>query len=705
MGLLYGGILWASVACAIPVIIHMVMRTKARPVVLPTMQFVRKSHRASISRRKIKHYILLALRILAVILLVLLIAGPSMLDRDDSSSTAAARAVVIVIDNTASMGYRFRGETLAERGRRMASNYVASLPAGSRVAIVDSSGEGGSGFLADLSLAADNVLDLSPGYGGEGLAPAIGRAVEMLDGVAFERREIVVVSDMTSVAWRGLKSMENVKGLIVRVIDPGQAGMTNVAIKEPYIADGEIPLNGETELSIGISCVNAGGNVPVRVEFDGREISRPVIQTDSDGAGNVNVRLVARRGGVLQGRVMLAGDDLLQSDNIRYFTVRAVRPRQYLLISPSATGNDDTAFLISCAVGPVSSQASGKPSVTYVRPDKLDVGSLRSKSAVIYAGGVLKEQHWGILEKYVRGGGVLWVVAGSGLSADSCNGSQAQRLMPATLKGPVRLAPSVGLTRSGGSEQLLSPFDSEENPPLSDVRCYQRFSLPSSAANSQKSLFYSDGVPAILSRSVGSGSVIFWNFSPAREWSNMGRLGGQLVILARRTARLIGAENRSESRQYSWGRKVEIPVPHLDGLTSASLQGPDGEVRHIGLGLRQRELVLDADRLGNYLITFRSDGEERVEGFSVNVPFSESDLGRIEYESLLDRFPPGSCSIASSLADLQESEESVSRSISLLPVVLLVLLLFLTAESYFSNRFFNTGNAGPFQDDSPGSDE
>ena len=56
---LFAGVLAAGAAAAAPVIIHLIMRTKPRELVFPPLRFVTKSHRANISKLKLKHLLLL----------------------------------------------------------------------------------------------------------------------------------------------------------------------------------------------------------------------------------------------------------------------------------------------------------------------------------------------------------------------------------------------------------------------------------------------------------------------------------------------------------------------------------------------------------------------------------------------------------------------------------------------------------------------
>ena len=70
------GMLGALGALAIPVIIHLMFRRQARPVDLGTLQFLKVVLRDNARKRRLKRYLLLALRLACVALIALLFARP-----------------------------------------------------------------------------------------------------------------------------------------------------------------------------------------------------------------------------------------------------------------------------------------------------------------------------------------------------------------------------------------------------------------------------------------------------------------------------------------------------------------------------------------------------------------------------------------------------------------------------------------------------
>src|SRR5580693_4423068 len=97
------GMLGALGALAIPIIIHLMFRLRARPIDLGTLQFLKVVLRDNARGRRLKRWLLLALRMACLTLIAFLFARPYMLATEPG---AANRLVVILVDQSASMGLK-----------------------------------------------------------------------------------------------------------------------------------------------------------------------------------------------------------------------------------------------------------------------------------------------------------------------------------------------------------------------------------------------------------------------------------------------------------------------------------------------------------------------------------------------------------------------------------------------------------------------
>ncbi len=91
MGWVQAGMLGALAALAVPIIVHLVYGRRARRIDLGTLRFLLIALRENIRRRRLKRWMLLALRMLCVALLAVLFARPYPAARPSGSRRRPAK--------------------------------------------------------------------------------------------------------------------------------------------------------------------------------------------------------------------------------------------------------------------------------------------------------------------------------------------------------------------------------------------------------------------------------------------------------------------------------------------------------------------------------------------------------------------------------------------------------------------------------------
>jgi hypothetical protein len=246
---------------AIPVVLHLIMRQKPRQLVFPALRFVQQRRIANQRRLQLRHWILLALRCLAIGLLALALARPSVAAAALSNwvvigllvaATAGAAivalaawlrksphyltaglaggagalaitllltagralfggppvlgdqeapvAAVLVIDTSPRMEYRHGNQTRLARAREKAEWLLKQLPADSEVAVVDSR-SGSGAFAVDRAAAAKMIERLRPTGTPRPLAEVVQGAIQLAEQNERPRKEIYVFTDLARGAW------------------------------------------------------------------------------------------------------------------------------------------------------------------------------------------------------------------------------------------------------------------------------------------------------------------------------------------------------------------------------------------------------------------------------------------------------------------------------------------------------------------------
>jgi hypothetical protein len=119
--------LFGLAAAAIPVLIHLFTRRKPREVRFPSLEFLAEVNQSEIRRLRLKQWLLLALRTLAVALLAMAMARPSM-KGGSAGRGAAASTLVALVDVSGSMGSPdAEGRPLTATARRVVESLLATL--------------------------------------------------------------------------------------------------------------------------------------------------------------------------------------------------------------------------------------------------------------------------------------------------------------------------------------------------------------------------------------------------------------------------------------------------------------------------------------------------------------------------------------------------------------------------------------------------
>ena len=689
---LFPAVLWAACAAAAPVIIHLILRTKPRKIIFPALQFVRKTHQANISKLKLKHLILLAMRMDVLVLLALLIARGQLPRWKAVRAQSSPVSAVIIVDNSASMGYRHNGQTLLSQAKQMADSIINSLPEGSQVAVLSSDNPmGAPNLLSDRKLVAKQVADMPNTASGRSLAESISRALALLAGRAENSPHVYILTDMTTPAWRDAMPAKPPDDIPFTILDVGQAQETNVCLGDLKISSQSISVGATTQIETFLTSSNVGGQFNVQTELDGQVLDQQTVQLTAGSSAYITTLVQPQREGFANGRVLVQAGDPLEVDNVKYFSLNVGPQVRMLILCDRIT--DATFRRASSAANPPM-----KENKSWISAEVMTAGSFTkdklagARIAMLTNVSSLSDAQWQALEDFAQAGGHVWIIPGANLSPQAYNAAPAQKIMPLTIKSMEELSSAVNWQGPSPGQEMLEPFLGDDNPPLTDVACRRRFIVAATSSETQTILKFQDNVPAILSRPIGQGSVIFWNFCCDAESLDASMMP-QFVVLTQRTLRLL-ARQGSLPTAYTYGQPVNVPLPKAisNPVTTVLRPGAAAEEPLVP-DYRSGQVSLTSDRLGHWRISFVDDGRRQDIGYSVNVDTQELNLTPLSQNKVLEMFHDGQAIIAKSLQDISRQEQIVNQPLDLVVPILLALLAMMIGESYFANRFYKRTNA------------
>src|ERR1017187_8234350 len=218
------GFLAAGAAVAVPIVIHLLFRPRARQVKIGTLFFLRAVVRDSARRRNIRRWILLALRAAGVLLLALLFARPF---RNDSGSRGTEREVILLIDGSASMSASCASAAPFAKAQQQAGELLKTLPTGTaaRLAYFDAES-------VDRRPGARIDAALAPGPAGTDYGKALGWARDIVVGSRRHIRQVFLWTDLQRCGLGTPLKARFPAGSQVEVIDVGRPLTRNLAVDE-----------------------------------------------------------------------------------------------------------------------------------------------------------------------------------------------------------------------------------------------------------------------------------------------------------------------------------------------------------------------------------------------------------------------------------------------------------------------------------------
>jgi hypothetical protein len=680
-------LLWIAAGAGAPVVIHLIMRTKPRRVVFPALQFVRKTHKANLSKLRLKHLLLLLMRMAAIALIALLLAQP-LSESQAAPSLQSPAAVVVVVDDSYSMGYEFKSKSLYLSVRDSLKRLVGSFPEGSQFAVVTSSRpELAGGLTGSLAYVEGRLDEIQPGQGHASLAEAINRGVALLAESPLARKQLYVVSDMTRWSWRDVSLLSAPEGIDYAVVNARKGGGANVSLSGLGLSARRVPVGQEVVLEASVESRGVSGKVRVSGRTDRRFLGEKEMTFSGQELYAFQATLPSSAAGIVQGRVELDFEDALALDNVRYFTVEVMKRPRLLIVRDVATIGqvDATTRAMLAAI-----DAAG--SVEYVpitnHPSRLNAEAIARADIVLLSGvSSLTAKQWSALGEHVEAGGSLWVVAGPLVSASGYELPEARALLPARIEGLESADPPSKWGEIQYDHPLLEPFEEGENTGFGPLEFSRRLALGPVEPRTEVPARYQDGTPALLWRQVGRGEVLVWNFSPAAPFSNMASYPTPLVVLVSRTLTVLPGRDRVETL-YTLGDTVVLEAPPELGGVTVSAKGPrDRDSLSLAIDARTRSVRFAPETLGHWQVEFSGNEGTYVRGLSVNPHPRESDLTPIDPDQLAMRFPQGRLHL-SNAGDPLEARSDAPVLLELAPLALTLLLVLLICESFFANRFY-----------------
>ena len=213
MSFVFPALLGTLIAAGIPVALHLMMRPKPRTLPFPAFRFLVAKQRANQRSLRLRHLLLLLLRIVLIAGLILAVARPRLFQQNLGLSTERPVFAVFVFDTSPSMEYKSADQrTRLDDAKKRADELLTELPAGSRIAIRTSNDRLGERIeaTANLTDARKRIQSMEIAAAGPPLSAALIAGLKDLADVARKSEDetarklprlLCVFSDTTRGSW------------------------------------------------------------------------------------------------------------------------------------------------------------------------------------------------------------------------------------------------------------------------------------------------------------------------------------------------------------------------------------------------------------------------------------------------------------------------------------------------------------------------
>ncbi len=618
------GFLYALSAIAIPIIIHLFNFRRYKKEYFSNVKLLKELQLKTRRKSRLKHLILLLLRILAIIAIVLAFAQPYIPSPNSLINAEESSSVVIYTDNSFSMTSESEEGVLLEEARAKATEIVASYRPSDKFQLITNDFLGRHHKFVSREDFSDLIDEISVSPQFRMLSAVAERAGTDLEDNKSYNRILYLISDFQEVS-ADLSGMDPDTSNSIFLVPLKPLSNANLYVDSCWLETPVVLPGQEVELFVSVNNHSESKieKLPLKLNLNGRQRAVSSLDVPASGKAIAKLQFTLHETGMLQGYLAL-NDYPISFDDRYYISLQTQKQLQVMEVYDQAPNpylealfNNDSSFALR-------SEAVGR----------LDYSQLNSADLLILM--QLKEIPSGLQDvtrEFVRKGGSLLIVpAALSLGMESYNELLSSLdLNEFTGKDSSRMEVNILNLQDPFFEDVF--LEMPENAELPVASSHYRQSALTHV--SQIPLMNLRNGDAFLSRSVfGNGDVFVSNVAFEENHGNFVRHA--LFVPVMYKIALSSGKNVPLSYTIGEINEIEIDLSNNGGdeVVRIRQQGteyefiPEMKRRNFRTLINTHEQVKEA---GNYAVFFQ--GEPRG-GLSFNYDRKESNLKAYKTEQL-----------------------------------------------------------------------
>ncbi|MDP6532309.1 MAG: BatA and WFA domain-containing protein [Candidatus Marinimicrobia bacterium] len=328
MTFLAPSLLWGLALASVPLIIHLLSMRNTKDVEFSSLRYIKELEHDTIRRMRLKQWLLVLLRMLAVASLILMLAQP--VKRGFLPAWMAGEVeshVIVLVDNSASMSLNTDDGTLLDRAKSYVPIILNSLETGSFVEIHQTNPASKilEGRVQDLRNAEKAVQNIGQSHGNDALWQTLASIIQRSESKGVNK-ECFILSDFQD---QPDQSFEIEK--VSTDLGPGggywrfyclaqRENGENLGVGKAEVVS-QIKLPNQL-LKMNTNIRNSGTveqrNVPVELYLDDTRLGQVVASFPVKRSKEFQFQVYPGKSGLIKGRLEIPRDDFLL-DNVQTF--------------------------------------------------------------------------------------------------------------------------------------------------------------------------------------------------------------------------------------------------------------------------------------------------------------------------------------------------------------------------------------------------
>jgi len=661
--------LLGAIAATVPVLVHLVRRTRATRVPFASLMFLRRIEQKTIRKRHLRNWLLLLLRCAALLLLAFAFARPYFTAQNSLAASERQSNSVVLIDASYSMRY----PGVFDRAKEVAREVINNTDAQERIAVISfgQSYEILMPLKASRAEAAAIVDQMQAGLTATDYLQALQAADAMLKEAGGSTRRIYLISDFQSAGWNRSATPVKLSGgveLITRDVSDAKRDNINVSQVRAESLVYSLKYPGKITANLSNFSESSGSETAVDFKLNDLVVERRAVDLDPMDSASMDFSGFNVTEGPNRATIEISGDDF-PLDNKYFFTINRRSQTRALAIETATRGRSETFFVQQALNAGESGQyAIAVKSTGSINPTEIDTYERIIVNDPDRVSDALAQS----IRSYTERGGGLIIVAGRHADSADFNNLLGD-ILPAQLGEAVQTRSYALLSQIKTDHPVFNIF--AQGGRLASTRVYGfRRAVPKEGAQVIASL--DDGSPVIIEGTAGHGKVLLITTTFDTAWNDL-PITPMFLPLVRQMLEYLGGS--ASAPAYTVGQALVVP-PDRDGSLPA-IDNPAGGRLETRAG-SSGEISVQANEVGFYRLRYR----DRDEYVAVNLDTKESDLAKLD----LDEFrtsvlPEGDEQPASSIAPGLTAEEIEGRQRLWLPLLIAALALFI-GEALMARR-------------------